>query len=219
MAAHSLHVHWAGQVKSCEKTLKASWKSLHNLQTSWRDHHHKKKSPLSHSVLNRCHINNFLHWDVQTADKLFPTVQHETPRRKHSVHSPRFMWPWNLLAKRMSHGTHLGESDSRFVQFKLCYTQLQAQLLRIFKIFIYLFLAASGHSCNTFIAAHRFSCSKACGTLVPQPMSPALEGRFLTTGPPGKSLNSENLTGAVALQQADQGIMTYLSCSHRSNHS
>ena len=82
MAAHSLHAHWADQVKSCEKTLKASWKSLHNLQTSWRDHRHKKKSPLSHSVLNRCHINNFLHWDVQTSDKQFPTVQHEAPRRK-----------------------------------------------------------------------------------------------------------------------------------------
>ena len=34
-------------------------------------------------------------------------------------------------------------------------------------------------------------CSKACGILVPRPgiqlVSPALEGRFLTTGPPGKS--------------------------------
>ena len=82
MAAHSLHVHWADQVKSCEKTLKASWKSLHKLQTSQRDHRHKKKSPLSHSVLNRCHINNFLPWDVQTSDKQLPTVQHEAPRRK-----------------------------------------------------------------------------------------------------------------------------------------
>ena len=39
---------------------------------------------------------------------------------------------------------------------------------------------------------HRLSRPVACGTLVPQsgikPMSPALEGRFLTTGPPGKSL-------------------------------
>ena len=72
------------QVKTCEKTLKASWKSLHNLQTSWRDHRHKKKSPLSNSVLNRCCINNFLHWDVQTYNKQFPAVQHEneTPRRK-----------------------------------------------------------------------------------------------------------------------------------------
>ena len=39
--------------------------------------------------------------------------------------------------------------------------------------------------------AHRFSCPVACGILVPQPgiepVSPALEGGFLTTGPPGKS--------------------------------
>ena len=39
------------------------------------------------------------------------------------------------------------------------------------------------------------SCSSACGILVPQPRpmieleSPALQGGFLTTGPPGKSLN------------------------------
>ena len=36
------------------------------------------------------------------------------------------------------------------------------------------------------------SCPTACGILVPwpaiEPMPPALEGRFLTTGPPGKSL-------------------------------
>ena len=64
-------------------------------------------------------------------------VKHE--EGKHSVHLPRFMWPRNLLAKRMSHGTHLEESDSRFAQFKLCYTRLYAQLLRIFKN-IYLFI-------------------------------------------------------------------------------
>ena len=36
-----------------------------------------------------------------------------------------------------------------------------------------------------------FSCPKACGIFLPWPgiklMSPALEGRFLTSGPPGKS--------------------------------
>ena len=36
------------------------------------------------------------------------------------------------------------------------------------------------------------NCSEACGILVPQPeiepMSPALQGEFFTTGPPGKSL-------------------------------
>ena len=40
--------------------------------------------------------------------------------------------------------------------------------------------------------ARGLSCSVACGILVPRPgielMSPALEGRFLTTGPTGKSL-------------------------------
>ena len=43
-------------------------------------------------------------------------------------------------------------------------------------------------SCSTW-----FTCSRACGILVPwpriKPMSPALEGEFLPTGPPGRSLN------------------------------
>ena len=45
--------------------------------------------------------------------------------------------------------------------------------------------------------ALRFSCSAACGILVPQPgielLSPALQGEFLTTGSPGKSLYSSIL--------------------------
>ena len=45
---------------------------------------------------------------------------------------------------------------------------------------------------SSVVTACRFSCSVACGILVPQPeiepMSPELQGRFLTTGPPGKSL-------------------------------
>ena len=41
------------------------------------------------------------------------------------------------------------------------------------------------------------SCPAACGILVPrpgiEPVSPALEGGFLTTGPPGKSHVSINI--------------------------
>ena len=44
-----------------------------------------------------------------------------------------------------------------------------------------------------FVAHCRLSCPEACEILVPQPgiepMSPTLEGGFLTTGPPGKSLS------------------------------
>ena len=74
MAAHSLHVHWRDQVESHEEMLKASRKSHYNLQTSWRDHCDRKKSPLSPSIHNSCHINHFLHWDVQSPNKQFPTV-------------------------------------------------------------------------------------------------------------------------------------------------
>ena len=45
---------------------------------------------------------------------------------------------------------------------------------------------------GSVVAAHGLSCPAACGLLVSRPgikcTSPALEGRFLTTGPPGKSL-------------------------------
>ena len=43
---------------------------------------------------------------------------------------------------------------------------------------------------GSVVAVHRLSCSTACGILVPPagilPKFPALQGRFLTTGPPGK---------------------------------
>ena len=49
-------------------------------------------------------------------------------------------------------------------------------------------------SCGTHdlsTMAHRLSCPAECGILVPQPgiepMSPALEGGFFMSGPPGKS--------------------------------
>ena len=62
-----------------------------------------------------------------------------------------------------------------------------------------IYLAASGHHAGCFIAAQAlsvaafgFSCPTACRILVPQAeiksRSPALEGGFLTTGSPGKSL-------------------------------
>ena len=43
----------------------------------------------------------------------------------------------------------------------------------------------------SLIGVHRLSCPKLCGISIPQPgmepTSPALEGGFSTTGPPGKS--------------------------------
>ena len=87
---------------------------------------------------------------------------------------------------------------------------LQAPLL--FSFFFNLYLIASGlsvacrllSSCSVrapepsglVAAARRLSCPVACGILVPwpgiKPVSPALEGRFLTTGPRGKSLPSSS---------------------------
>ena len=49
------------------------------------------------------------------------------------------------------------------------------------------------HTCSVVVAGG-FSCPQACGILVPQPgiepVSPALQGGYLTTGPPGKSLKA-----------------------------
>ena len=83
-------------------------------------------------------------------------------------------------------------------------------------LFIYFYLATSDLSCGMWdlslqhtdslvgvyrlqsswtlvVVMHGLSCSVACGILVPQPeikpSSPALKGKFLTPGPPRKSLN------------------------------
>ena len=64
------------------------------------------------------------------------------------------------------------------------------------QFWVCLILAALGLHCSAWaslVVAHRHSCLEACGILVPQlgikPTSPELEGGFLTTGPPGKSLS------------------------------
>ena len=52
-------------------------------------------------------------------------------------------------------------------------------------------VVAHGPQSTQGVVALRLSCSAACGILVPwsgiEPTSPALQGRFLTTGPPGTS--------------------------------
>ena len=62
---------------------------------------------------------------------------------------------------------------------------------RLACLFTYLWLCGCCCSKDAAVVAQRLRCSQACGILVPQPgvepTSPALEGRFLTTGPPGKS--------------------------------
>ena len=68
----------------------------------------------------------------------------------------------------------------------------------------FVYLAGLGLSCSTqdpslwcvaFLVVRRLNCFTACGVLVPRPgikpVSPALQGGFLTPGPPGKSLERE----------------------------
>ena len=53
-------------------------------------------------------------------------------------------------------------------------------------------------SCDSLFAAHGLSCSAAYGILVPwlglEHLFPAFQGRFITTGPPGKFLNCHTIT-------------------------
>ena len=86
----------------------------------------------------------------------------------------------------------------------------------LFFIFIYLFMAVLGLSCGTqdpfivtcrfFVVERRLSGPRASGILVPwpgiEPMFPALEGRFLTTGPPGKSPCISFLSTRKVFQEA-----------------
>ena len=88
-------------------------------------------------------------------------------------------------------------------------------LVLFLKKYLFVYLAASGLCCVTWVLslrcmdslvgahvrqsrgsvvrAHGLSCSTACGILVPRPgitpTSPALQGRFLTTGPPPEYLH------------------------------
>ena len=54
------------------------------------------------------------------------------------------------------------------------------------------FAALRHWSVGSVVVVHRLSCPEACGNLVPGPeieaLSPALAGRFLTTGPAEKSV-------------------------------
>ena len=64
---------------------------------------------------------------------------------------------------------------------------------------------------------HELSCPVACGILVPQlrlePLSPALQGRFLTTGPPGKSPKAKILY-KILTSQMQQYILLMINYDH-----
>ena len=69
----------------------------------------------------------------------------------------------------------------------LAVSGLSCELRELWRVFQDL----SSQRTSSLLEAHVLSCSVACGILIPQPgiepMSPALQGRFLTTGLLGKS--------------------------------
>ena len=80
------------------------------------------------------------------------------------------------------------------IESKVCRSGDLIPLSTIFiHAFIYLTVLGLSYGMGLVVAAFRHSCSVACGILTPQlgiePVSPALEGGFLTTGPPGESLD------------------------------
>ena len=76
-----------------------------------------------------------------------------------------------------------------------------------------LFLEESGGFSSV---THGLSCAKSCGVLVPRPgiesPSPALEGRFLTSGPPEKSLKWAFLS-KISLQTLETISLKFFSVS------
>ena len=103
MAAHSLYMHRQDHIKSQEEILKVSGKSFmtSRLPGGSTD---EKESSLSLSILNSCHINNFLHWDIQIPHKQFLTWQSEARRKRQYTfiqiylamkHSCKINVPWN----------------------------------------------------------------------------------------------------------------------------
>ena len=77
------------------------------------------------------------------------------------------------------------------------------------------FIADSTCGIDSIAAAHRLSCSLAYGIMVPPPgtesMSPALQGRFLTIGPAGKSLRHCVFITCLLPAGSGQGGHTLLS--------
>ena len=85
---------------------------------------------------------------------------------------------------------------------------------------IFLCGTQASEGAGSVVAVLGLSCSRTCGILVPQlgfkPTSPALQGRFLTTGPPGKSLVGCFRWGSgVCLNQVWQDTQTWMWLSWR----
>ena len=63
---------------------------------------------------------------------------------------------------------------------------------------------------GSLTAGHRLSCPEACGILVPQPgiqpTSPALQGRFLTSGPPVNSQEHFILTDIISNSKVSDSL-------------
>ena len=61
---------------------------------------------------------------------------------------------------------------------------------------------------SSVVVVYRLSCPLACGILVPwpgiEPVSPAMAGRFLSTGPPGKS------PGLITFKEGRRGSESFL---------
>ena len=73
------------------------------------------------------------------------------------------------------------------------------------------------HGLGSVVVALWLSCSSACGILVHlpgiEPWSPALQGGFLTTGPPGKSHQLEIMKFKYRSNISDENLPSELKCA------
>ena len=120
--------------------------------------------------------------------------------RPHGLKPTRLLLPWDFPGKSTGVGCHLllqgifptqGSDRSQVPCIVGRRFDCLSHLSLVEEKGVYSLAVVCGlQTAASVIVALRLSCSEACGILVPKPgikpLSPALAGRFLTTGPPGK---------------------------------
>ena len=91
-----------------------------------------------------------------------------------------------------SEPSHIYDSHQKIISIILFHSSFLFFNINVKLFFFFLDWAGSSLWCRgSLVVVCGFSCTAACGILVPQPgaepVSPALKDRFLTTGSPGKS--------------------------------
>ena len=139
-------------------------------------------------------------WGVDLTDVViwFSLMTNEVKHFFHMLYWPfissvYLLW-WNVYSNLLSIFKLSSCKKTNFILKNvfiwLCWVLVGMQDL-LLRCTYYLVVARVPECMGAAAVAHTLHCPKACGILAPQPgtepLSPALQGGFLTTGPPGKS--------------------------------